>query len=153
MLLSAVEVLCNELLYFLVVVFDVLAQSTVVECLQLVDDTVNHCRAEYSVFLEYLSVFLKAFSRSSTAVWQLLQCCYAVSVFCIVDVIVDISLVCNFKCVFHFETMTASNAETSDKLIYIGGTVWRTHLHSLLERSVVIGSYIERISFMTHVHI
>ena len=87
MLLSAVEVLCNELLYFLVVVFDVLAQSTVVECLQLVDDTVNHCRAEYSVFLEYLSVFLKAFSRSSTAVWQLLQCCYAVSVFCIVDVI------------------------------------------------------------------
>lgn len=123
-ILSAVEVSLNELQDFSLVVLDVFTQSLVAESSQLLLYTIDHHWREYSVLLEYLAELLEAVGRSLAAVWQLCECCNALCVLSIVDVVVNVCLLGDFESVLHLESVTASHAETGDELIDVGRTVW-----------------------------
>jgi hypothetical protein len=123
-MLSAVEVLMYEVEHHLLIVGNIAAQGSIVVALQTLDNSVNHCRAEDIVLLEYCALALKTLGRGCTAIWQTLKAIQTVGILLLVDVYVDVALLGNRKGVIHLKTVSASHSKTRDELIDICTAIW-----------------------------
>ena len=105
------------------------------------------------MFLEHLTLAVKTFGRSHTRIRQLCQCGKPVGILGSVDVDIHIGTLSHLQSIRHLETVPTGYTQTSQQLIEVGTAIGRTHLHGLLDASIVAGFCFQRIGSMTHIHI
>ena len=105
------EVAFNEFFQFGGAVFHFLTQVAVVKVAQLFDDTVNHSGREHAMSLVHLALTFQAIGRGNATVGQLSKAAQLIGICSIVNVHINVSLLCNFECVGQFKAITAANTQ------------------------------------------
>ena len=95
-ILSTVEEFVNKSLYICWIVFDVRAQSLVVEAFELLDHAIDHGRREDTMLLEYFTLLVQTFGRGETTVRQLCQLRQLVLILLVMNIDVTVCSLCDF---------------------------------------------------------
>ena len=103
------EILCDELLDFLGIALDGLAEGSVVESPQLGDDAVDHSGREDIALLEDSTLAFQAVSRSDAGVWELCKRSQTVGILSSMNIHIHVSALCHLKSIGHLEAVTTSD--------------------------------------------